>query len=63
MAALITDEMLETFAVQAPLEGLAAALTGRYAGLLDRLAPYLPLETRTEREVVEAFARALLGRI
>ncbi|HEV8675963.1 MAG TPA: TIGR03617 family F420-dependent LLM class oxidoreductase [Methylomirabilota bacterium] len=63
MAALITDEMLEAFAVQAPFDGLAAALTARYAGLLDRLAPYLPLESRTERGAIEAFAGVLLGRI
>jgi len=63
MAALVTDEMMETFAVEAPLDGLAAALRGRYAGLLDRLAPYLPLERRTERGELEAFAAALRGRI
>ncbi len=63
MAALVTEEMLATFAVEAPLDGLAAALTARYAGILDRLAPYLPLETRTERGTIEAFAAALRGRI
>ncbi len=44
-------------------EALAQALSARYAGLLDRLAPYLPLETRTERGAIEAFAAALHGRI
>jgi probable F420-dependent oxidoreductase len=63
MAALISDEMLATFAVEAPLDGLAAALTERYAGLLDRLAPYLPLEGRTERDTIEGFAAALCGRL
>jgi probable F420-dependent oxidoreductase len=63
MAGLISDEMLATFAVEAPLDGLAAALGARYHGLLDRIAPYLPLETRTDRGAVEAFARALLGRL
>ncbi len=63
MAALVTDEMLATFAVEAPLDGLAAALTARYGGILDRLAPYLPLETRTERGAIEAFAATLRGRI
>jgi len=61
MAALVTDEMLETFAVEAPLAELAAALRARYAGLLDRVAPYLPLERRTERGELEAFAAALRG--
>src|SRR5262249_6745905 len=36
MAALITDDMLEVFAVEAPLDGLRAALVERYGGLLDR---------------------------
>src|SRR5262249_25511423 len=63
MAALVTDEMLEVFTVEAPLDGLADALRARYAGLLDRVAPYLPLEHRTDRGAVEAFAAALRGRI
>jgi probable F420-dependent oxidoreductase len=63
MAALVTDEMLEVFTVEAPLADLAAALTARYGGLLDRVAPYLPLERRTKRDELEAFAEALRGRI
>jgi probable F420-dependent oxidoreductase len=63
MAALVTDEMLEVFAIEAPLDGLAAALRARYDGLLDRLAPYLPLETRTDRQALEAFAGALRGKL
>ena len=63
MAALVTDEMLEVFAVAAPLDGLAAALRARYAGLLDRLAPYLPLETRADRTQVTGLAAALRGRL
>jgi hypothetical protein len=39
---LITDEMLETFAVVAPAEELAGALKKRYQGLADRLTLYLP---------------------
>ena len=39
---LITDEMLETFAVVAPPEKLAAALKQRYQGLANRLTLYLP---------------------
>jgi probable F420-dependent oxidoreductase len=63
MAALVSDEMLKVFAVEAPLDDLAAALRTRYAGLLDRLAPYLPLETRTERAELTALAAALRGRL
>ena len=63
MAALVTDEMLEVFTVEAPWDGLAQALVDRYGGLLDRVAPYLPLERRSERAEMEAFATALGGRI
>lgn len=42
MGALITDEMLEQFAVQAPFDTLGKALRERYAGVLDRIACYLP---------------------
>lgn len=42
MAALITDEMVETYAVTATWAGLGPALRARYAGLLDRLAVYSP---------------------
>ncbi len=42
MPALVTDEMLETFAVIAPPDTLGAALKTRYAGLADRLGIYLP---------------------
>jgi probable F420-dependent oxidoreductase len=63
MAALVTDEMLDIFTVEAPLERLAAALQARYAGVLDRLAPYLPLETRTDRTQVADLAAALRGHL
>jgi probable F420-dependent oxidoreductase len=59
MATLITDEMLEVFAVEAPLDGLRAALDERYGGVLDRLAPYVPLERRANREDLRTFAKAL----
>ncbi len=42
MPALITDDMLETFATVASLEDLPAALEARYAGLADRLTLYTP---------------------
>lgn len=42
MPALITDEMLDVFAVQAPLDQLAQALRARYGGVLDRVSSYIP---------------------
>lgn len=42
MSALISDEMLHTFAVEAPHDHLGQALRDRYTGLLDRVALYLP---------------------
>jgi probable F420-dependent oxidoreductase len=42
MPALINDKMLETFAVIAPAEKLAASLQARYLGLSDRITLYLP---------------------
>ena len=42
MADLITDEMLDTYAVTGSYATIAARLTERYAGLLDRTAFYQP---------------------
>ena len=42
MGAVITDDMLEVFAVQAPLDRLGQALRARYDGVLDRVACYMP---------------------
>ncbi len=47
MPALISDEMVETFAVVAPPEEVGRAVLARYAGLVDRITlyrPYLPGE-------------------
>jgi probable F420-dependent oxidoreductase len=63
MASLVTDDMLKVFAVEAPLDGLRAALEERYGGLLDRIAPYVPLERRTSREELQGFTAALRGRV
>ena len=56
MPALISDEMLATFAVQAHPTELAAALRERYAGLADRLALYSPFVPGQR----DAFWQALL---
>jgi len=42
MPGLISADMLQTFAVVASPQDLPAALEGRYRGLVDRLALYLP---------------------
>lgn len=42
MPALITDEMLRAFCVEAAPEEVGTALRERYEGLVDRLALYLP---------------------
>ncbi len=42
MPALITDEMLAAFAVEAAPDEIGAALKERYEGLIDRVALYLP---------------------
>jgi probable F420-dependent oxidoreductase len=42
MPALVSDAMLEAFAVEAAPEALGTALSARYSGLLDRVNLYLP---------------------
>jgi probable F420-dependent oxidoreductase len=42
MPNLISDEMLRAFAVEAAPEEVGSALRGRYEGLIDRVALYLP---------------------
>ncbi len=55
MGRLITDEMLETFAVVCPLDQLAEKVADRYGGLLDRFSFYAPyhVDSATWRGVVE----------
>ncbi|HNP72332.1 MAG TPA: TIGR03617 family F420-dependent LLM class oxidoreductase [Kouleothrix sp.] len=42
MSALVGDEMLEVFTVQAPPDRIGAALRARYTGVLDRVFCYMP---------------------
>lgn len=42
MPALISDEMLATFALEAPPDRVGQAVRKRYAGLLDRVTFYMP---------------------
>ncbi len=44
MAHLVTDEMVDAFAVVAAPADLASTLRARYSGLADRLVPYLPFD-------------------
>jgi probable F420-dependent oxidoreductase len=49
MGTLIDDEVLEAFAVVAPLDDIAAAVRGRYDGLADRFGFYTNLDVDPER--------------
>lgn len=48
MTALVTDELLEEFTVEAPASQLRAALEERYAGVLDRVSLYAPYRLADE---------------
>ncbi len=48
MGALITDDMLHAFAVDAAWDELPQVLTQRYAGLLDRIALYYPFRPEAQ---------------
>jgi len=61
MAELITDEMLDTYAVTAPYDRLQAAMEGRYAGLLDRTALYQPYPPRQDDPRLPALIKAFNG--
>jgi hypothetical protein len=49
MAALITDEMLATFAIVSTTTDLPTALLDRYRNLADRLSLYVPFNPDDER--------------
>lgn len=58
MPALVSDELLNAVAIVAPWDELPARIQQRYAGILDRVALYLPFqadEVAQWRELVEAF--------
>ncbi len=57
MPSLITDEMLNTYAVEADWEALPYVLQERYTGLLDRIALYYPFRIE-EEEKWTAFVQA-----
>jgi probable F420-dependent oxidoreductase len=59
MPRLVTDAMLETFALSAPLNALAGPLRARYAGLLDRIILYRPYVPGPDDDAWRALAGAL----
>lgn len=59
MPGLVTDAMLETFALSAPLAELAGPLRARYAGLLDRVTLYRPYLPGPEDEAWRTLAARL----
>lgn len=48
MANLITDDILETFAVVAPLDEVPKRLLDRYQGAIDRIGFYMPVSNDPE---------------
>jgi probable F420-dependent oxidoreductase len=57
MPALVTDEMLRAFVVEAAPEELGPALRERYGGLIDRVALYVPFVPGEK----DGFWRAVIG--
>jgi probable F420-dependent oxidoreductase len=61
MADLITEEMLDTYAVIATHDTLATKLRERYEGLLDRTALYQPYQPNLDDPRLPAVIRAMNG--
>jgi hypothetical protein len=61
MADLITDEMLDTYAVTATYENLHAKVEERYRGLLDRTGLYQPYQPNLNDPRLPAMVRAFNG--
>jgi len=57
MANLITDEMLDTFAVSGTYDEIGGKLRQRYSGLLDRVALYQPYEPALDDARAERLVR------
>ncbi|HYB76696.1 MAG TPA: LLM class flavin-dependent oxidoreductase, partial [Candidatus Bathyarchaeia archaeon] len=57
MTQLITDEMLETFAVTGTYEDIGRKLRERYTGLLDRVTLYQPHETLGDESRLAALVK------
>ena len=61
MADLITDEMLDTYAVTATYDTLRDKMLERYAGLLDRTALYQPYRPSQDDPRLPAMIHAFNG--
>jgi len=61
MADLITDEMLDTYAVTATYDSLHAKILERYEGLLDRTGLYQPYQPDLNDPRLPAMVRAFNG--
>ena len=57
MTRLITDEMLDTFAVSGTYDDIGRKLRDRYAGLLDRISLYQPYETVADESRLAALVK------
>jgi hypothetical protein len=58
MPALVADEMLDAFAVEAGPDELGPAFRERYDGLVHRLSPYLPFVPGEKDELWQTLAQA-----
>ncbi len=57
MGTLVTDEMLDAFAVVGEPDGIASAVLARYGAVVDRISPTLRfLDDRTQRDVIAALS-------
>src|SRR5262249_47553825 len=61
MGALSTDQMLDVFAVTAPLDQIGAALRQRYDGVLDRVFSYMPYTPGALDDAWRALVAAVQG--
>ncbi len=61
MAGLISDEMLDAFAVCGTYETIGAELRKRYSGLLDRIALYQPYDPRVDAQRLAGLVRGFTG--
>lgn len=59
MPALISDEMLEAFAIICPWDELAQQIRTKYDGLLDRVTLYLPFDPRQDQQRWSGLCKAL----
>jgi probable F420-dependent oxidoreductase len=58
MAAHVSDEMLDTFAISAPMEKLPGLIRRKYEGLVQRVALYFPVPPDDPEQPWKAFVQA-----